>query len=244
MAVRIYSLAKELKIDSKELVELCTKAGLSGKSSPLASLADDEVVRLKEFLSHRGSRPAGGGPSAPMPIRSPRPAPIAAPAKTLGGTGGDDRTGCDAAGGLYCPRRRLRPAAGDRSQSRAGRQRATQAFGRWRRRQTAGEIGARDQAGADAPLGSAALEASRKGIGAAKARSQAARRRHPRRPQRRKTALRAPSQTRAKAEDGNAFGSARPRRSRRPRNAAARSHGRNRPRTLAPRRTQRRCAER
>jgi hypothetical protein len=27
VAVRIYTLAKELKIDSKELVELCTRAG-------------------------------------------------------------------------------------------------------------------------------------------------------------------------------------------------------------------------
>jgi translation initiation factor IF-2 len=79
LAVRIYSLAKELKIDSKELVELCTKAGLSGKASPLASLADDEVVRLKEFLASRGSRGPTSGPSAPMPSRSPKPAPIAAP---------------------------------------------------------------------------------------------------------------------------------------------------------------------
>jgi translation initiation factor IF-2 len=79
LPVRIYSLAKELKIDSKELVELCTKAGLSGKASPLASLADDEVVRLKEFLANRASRPASGGPPAPMPVRSPKPAPIAAP---------------------------------------------------------------------------------------------------------------------------------------------------------------------
>jgi translation initiation factor IF-2 len=76
-------LAKELRIDSKELVELCTKAGLSGKASPLASLADDEVVRLKEYLANRGSRPAGPSAHAPapVPVRSPKPAPIAAPAK-------------------------------------------------------------------------------------------------------------------------------------------------------------------
>ena len=81
MPVRIYSLAKELKIDSKELVELCTKAGLSGKASPLASLADDEVIRLKEFLANRGSRSASSSQPAPMPVRSPKPAPIAAPTK-------------------------------------------------------------------------------------------------------------------------------------------------------------------
>ena len=67
MAVRIYSLAKELKIDSKELVDICTRAGITGKGSALASLADDEVVRLKEFLG-------GGGRSATSPARAPRAA--------------------------------------------------------------------------------------------------------------------------------------------------------------------------
>ena len=38
MAVRIYTLAKELKIDSKELVELCTRAGIQDKGSALASI--------------------------------------------------------------------------------------------------------------------------------------------------------------------------------------------------------------
>jgi translation initiation factor IF-2 len=58
LAARIYSLAKELKIDSKELVDICTKAGITGKGSALASLADDEVARLKEFLGAGRSRPA------------------------------------------------------------------------------------------------------------------------------------------------------------------------------------------
>ena len=38
MAVRIYTLAKELKIDSKELVEICTRAGIQDKGSALASM--------------------------------------------------------------------------------------------------------------------------------------------------------------------------------------------------------------
>jgi translation initiation factor IF-2 len=57
LPARIYSLARELKIDSKELVEVCAKAGIPGKS-PLASLADDEVARLKEYLSGRKAGPA------------------------------------------------------------------------------------------------------------------------------------------------------------------------------------------
>ena len=50
MAVRIYSLAKELKVDSKELVDLCTAIGIGGKGSALASLSDDEVVKVREYL--------------------------------------------------------------------------------------------------------------------------------------------------------------------------------------------------
>jgi len=55
--VRIYTLAKELKLDSSELSEICTKAGITGKGSALANLTDDEVARIKEFV-------AGGGRAA------------------------------------------------------------------------------------------------------------------------------------------------------------------------------------
>src|SRR5262245_21329925 len=48
--VRIYSLAKDLKIDSKDLVDLCTKAGIPGKGSALASLEDHEVTKLRTFM--------------------------------------------------------------------------------------------------------------------------------------------------------------------------------------------------
>ena len=51
MAVRIYTLAKELKIDSKDLVDICTRAGIQDKGSALASMTDDEVVKLKEFIA-------------------------------------------------------------------------------------------------------------------------------------------------------------------------------------------------
>jgi translation initiation factor IF-2 len=56
-------LAKELKIDSKELVDVCTSAGISGKGSALASLTDEEVVKLRAFLSGAGSA-AGGRPAS------------------------------------------------------------------------------------------------------------------------------------------------------------------------------------
>ncbi len=79
MPVRIYTLAKEFKIDSKELVEICTKAGISGKGSALASLSEEEVVKLKDFLSKpkasESKRPAAPPPSksAPVPMLPPSP---------------------------------------------------------------------------------------------------------------------------------------------------------------------------
>jgi len=65
VAVRIYTLAKELKLDSKELVELCARAGIQDKGSALASLSDDEVAKLREFMAAK-SRPAErAAPAAP-----------------------------------------------------------------------------------------------------------------------------------------------------------------------------------
>jgi translation initiation factor IF-2 len=83
-----------LKIDSKELVDLCTKAGIPGKGSALASLEDDEVAKLKVFLESATTKRAaqlGPGPlvdtkavlSQPVtgtatlpPPPPPRPAPL------------------------------------------------------------------------------------------------------------------------------------------------------------------------
>lgn len=50
MPVRIYALAKELKVDSKKLVDLCAKAGIQGKGSALASLTDEETTKIKQVL--------------------------------------------------------------------------------------------------------------------------------------------------------------------------------------------------
>jgi translation initiation factor IF-2 len=71
LAVRIYSLAKELKIDSKVLVDDCTRAGIPGKGSALASLTDDEVVRLKEYLSGGGRGGAGPAARGPKTMAAP-----------------------------------------------------------------------------------------------------------------------------------------------------------------------------
>ena len=80
MAVRIYALAKELNLDSKVLVDICPKVGVQGKGSALASLSDEEVEKLRAFISN----PA---PSAPAP-RSPEKPAVSegSPIRTLPGS--------------------------------------------------------------------------------------------------------------------------------------------------------------
>ncbi len=63
MPVRIYALAKELSVDSKELVEICRKAGIPGKGSALASLDDNEVAKLKAYLGDDKKAEDASGPT-------------------------------------------------------------------------------------------------------------------------------------------------------------------------------------
>ncbi len=102
MPVRIYSLAKDLKVDSKELVDLCKKAGITGKGSALASLTDEEAQRMTEFVrSSTAPPPAAAKPkAAPLaPVREPAPItpirelpPSGAPRRTLRPTGSTPRS--------------------------------------------------------------------------------------------------------------------------------------------------------
>ncbi len=73
MPIRIYALAKELKIDSKDLADLCVKAGIPGKGSALASLDDDEVVKLKAYLAGptKKAPPPAARPLEPIPPGGP-----------------------------------------------------------------------------------------------------------------------------------------------------------------------------
>jgi translation initiation factor IF-2 len=65
-------LAKELNLDSKELVDACRKAGIPGKGSALASLTDDEAAKVRAFFSGgdkkkgAGEAESAGGPAAPV----------------------------------------------------------------------------------------------------------------------------------------------------------------------------------
>ncbi|WP_254506779.1 translation initiation factor IF-2 [Anatilimnocola floriformis] len=83
MPTRIYALAKDLKLDSKELVDLCTKAGIPGKGSALASLEDDEVIKLKAYLDGPSAKRAAPASAAPaVNVKAMLSAPVAATALT------------------------------------------------------------------------------------------------------------------------------------------------------------------
>jgi translation initiation factor IF-2 len=49
--VRIYAFAKELGFDNKQLLDICDSAGIEDKGSALASLTDEEVVAIKDYLA-------------------------------------------------------------------------------------------------------------------------------------------------------------------------------------------------
>lgn len=75
MPKRIYALAKELSMDSKDLVVLCSKIGIQNKGSALASLEDDEVDRIQKYLDGGDTKVAKEPEPAPAPIRERAPAP-------------------------------------------------------------------------------------------------------------------------------------------------------------------------
>ena len=87
MAVRIYSLAKDLGLDSKELVDLCTRLGIQGKGSALASLEDEEISRIKKHIEEKAS-PAAPAASAPQAPIAPRDAPKETPIRDLSNRSG------------------------------------------------------------------------------------------------------------------------------------------------------------
>ena len=51
MPIRIYAFAKELGLENSQLLDVCNKAGIKGKGSALASLDDDEVAKIKAFMT-------------------------------------------------------------------------------------------------------------------------------------------------------------------------------------------------
>src|ERR1700738_338493 len=64
--VRVYALARELDVESKDLLDLCKQAGFDVKNQ-LSNLESEQVVALKE-LTTRGSKTAPAAPVSSKPV--------------------------------------------------------------------------------------------------------------------------------------------------------------------------------
>ncbi|MCY2968057.1 MAG: translation initiation factor IF-2 [Planctomycetota bacterium] len=69
MKIRIFTLAKELQLDSKVLIGYCQKVGIHLKDSPLASISEEEKVRVLDFMRTQG----GEGSEAARPATASTP---------------------------------------------------------------------------------------------------------------------------------------------------------------------------
>ncbi len=78
MKIRIFTLAKELNMDSKILIGYCQKLGMTIKDSPLASISEEERDHVLAFIKQG----AGTGESAAKPETI---APTREPVKPVGG---------------------------------------------------------------------------------------------------------------------------------------------------------------
>src|ERR1700686_2381144 len=76
--VRVYALARELDVESKDLLELCKQSGFDVKNQ-LSNLEAEQVVILKELIKP-GPKSA---PAAPAPSRPVAPAHLPDVAKVM-----------------------------------------------------------------------------------------------------------------------------------------------------------------
>ncbi|EMI52819.1 translation initiation factor IF-2 [Rhodopirellula sallentina] len=114
MPVRIYALAKELDLDSKDLVDLVKKAGITGKGSALASLTDDEAQTVRDSISSASKAAPKAAPAATA--TKDAPAKPVAPVRDL------DRASTRRPGAIQVgrakPRERDKAPAGDTESKR------------------------------------------------------------------------------------------------------------------------------
>lgn len=81
MKIRIFALAKELNLDSKELIEACSQIGIVLKNSALASISPEEKDQVLAFLkSQKGKEEPVVAKPAPVKAQ----APVREPIKNLG----------------------------------------------------------------------------------------------------------------------------------------------------------------
>ena len=69
MKIRIFALAKELELDSKELISIANDAGIALKNSALASVSEEErdtIVNHIKQLGAKSSQETSAEPAAPI----------------------------------------------------------------------------------------------------------------------------------------------------------------------------------
>jgi translation initiation factor IF-2 len=72
LKIRIFTLAKELNMDSKILIGNCQKLGMTIKDSPLASISEEERDRVLAYMKQgTGAAESTGKSEAPVPTREP-----------------------------------------------------------------------------------------------------------------------------------------------------------------------------
>src|SRR5438270_3743239 len=90
--VRVYALARELNVESKDLLDLCKQAGFEVKNQ-LSNLETDQVALLKDLIK-RGPKTA---PAAPAPTKPASPAHLPEIIKAMPNLGTRPRRDGDAA---------------------------------------------------------------------------------------------------------------------------------------------------
>ena len=53
VTIRLYSLAKELRVEGKTLVDICQHLGIKTKASALTNLTEDDVAKIKAYLAQQ-----------------------------------------------------------------------------------------------------------------------------------------------------------------------------------------------
>jgi len=79
LKIRIFTLAKELGMDSKVLIGWCQKLGIDLKDSPLSSISEEQRDRVLEFIKSQGAD-SGEAPKAAAPATPSRD-----PSRLVGG---------------------------------------------------------------------------------------------------------------------------------------------------------------
>jgi len=73
--VRIYALARELNIDSKDLLEMCRQAGYDVKNQ-LSSLDPEQRDQIEVLVKRGGSTSTATAVAPPPPLAAPSPIPV------------------------------------------------------------------------------------------------------------------------------------------------------------------------